>query len=150
MDRVSINPGRFDKCFAAAALVAVAMTSPAPAHHSAAMFDATKSIETKGVVKEFLWTNPHSFLVVTARNKAGKAIDYSFEANGPGYLTRNGWKREILKPGDTVTVISHPLRDGRPGGDLVEVTLADGRKLSGRPQVPKALLAPTASDGAER
>ena len=114
-----------------------AVAAPAIAHHSAAMFDASRSVETKGVVKEFLWTNPHSFLVVTVRQK-GKPVDYSFEANGPGYLVRNGWKRESLKPGDAVTVVSHPLRDGRPGGDLVEVTLADGRKLSGRPKAGPA------------
>ena len=146
MHRVSID----GRCFAALLVAATTVASPVSAHHSAAMFDATKSTETKGVVKEFLWTNPHSFLVVTARNKAGKPVDYSFEANGPGYLVRNGWKRESLKPGDTVVVVSHPLRDGRPGGDLVEVTLSDGRKLSGRPQVHKALLPPTDGDGASR
>jgi hypothetical protein len=132
------------KLAGAVAAVFAAMASPAVAHHSAAMFDASKSVETKGVVKEFLWTNPHSFLVVTVRQK-GRPVDYSFEANGPGYLVRNGWKRESLKPGDTVVVVSHPLRDGRPGGDLVEVTLADGRKLSGRPQAGPAATTDEAS-----
>ena len=118
--------------------VAVGAAPPALAHHSYAMFDAAKTIEVQGAVKRFLWTNPHSLLVVAVRNPAGEVVDYSFEANGPGYLVRNGWKRESLKPGDMVTVASHPLRDGTLGGDIVEVTFADGHKLSARITVPGA------------
>ena len=115
--------------------LAAGSATPAFAHHSAAMFDVTKTVEQAGTVKQFLWTNPHSLLVVSVRNSAGVVADYSFEANGPGYLVRNGWTRESLKPGDQVTVVSNPLVDGGPGGNLVEVTLADGRKLSARPQL---------------
>ncbi len=109
--------------------------TPASAHHSAAAFDATKTVVYSGVVKQFLWTNPHTLLVLSVRNSDGVVEDYSFEANGPGYLVRNGWVRESLKPGDKITVVSNPLFDGRPGGNLVEVTLADGRKLSATPQL---------------
>jgi hypothetical protein len=117
-------------CFCLVALVAVA--APALAHHSAAMFDATKTVEIKGAVKSWLWTNPHSLLIVSSRGPAGQEVDYSFEANGPGYLVRTGFKRESLKPGDAVTVTANPLRDGSPGGNLVEVAFTDGHKLSAR------------------
>jgi hypothetical protein len=96
------------------------------------MFDPTKSVFVKGTVKTFSWTNPHSLLIVSVPSPTGTAVDYAFEANGPGYLVRNGWKRESVKPGDIVTVEANPLRDGTLGGNLVEVTLADGKKLSAR------------------
>ena len=125
------------RIFGAVGILAFAagMAAPAFAHHSAAMFDANKTVVHTGTVKQFLWTNPHSLLVLSVRNSDGVTQDYSYEANGPGYLVRNGWVRESLKPGDKVTVVSNPLVDGRPGGNLVEVTLADGRKLSARPQL---------------
>jgi len=113
-----------------------AFAAPAVAHHSAAMFDASKTVVHKGTVKRFLWTNPHSLLIVSVRNSDGQVVDYSYEANGPGYLVRNGWVRQSVKPGDEITVTSHPLADGKPGGNLVEVTLADGRKLSAEPRGP--------------
>ena len=126
----------------AVAAVAVAAAAPAFSHHSAAMFDATKTVEHKGTVKKFLWVNPHSLLIVSVSDSRGGIEEYSYEANGPGYLVRNGWKRETLKPGDEITVVSNPLIDGRPGGNLVEVTLPDGRKLSARPgQAPAAVPA---------
>jgi uncharacterized protein DUF6152 len=131
------------------AFAAIAAAAPAPAfsHHSAAMFDASKTVEHKGTVKKFLWVNPHSLLVVSVRNSQGEIEDYSYEANGPGYLVRNGWKRESVKPGDEITVVSNPLIDGRPGGNLVEVTLPDGSKLSARPQPPSAVVLPSAGEG---
>ncbi len=132
----------------AVAAVAVAAAAPAFSHHSAAMFDATKTVEHKGTVKKFLWVNPHSLLIVSVSDSQGGTEEYSYEANGPGYLVRNGWKRESLKPGDEVTVVSNPLIDGRPGGNLVEVTLPDGRKLSARPQPAPAAV--PANAGEER
>ena len=132
----------------AVAAVAVAAAAPAFSHHSAAMFDATKTVEHKGTVKKFLWVNPHSLLIVSVRNSRGGIEEYSYEANGPGYLVRNGWKRESLKPGDEITVVSNPLIDGRPGGNLVEVTLPDGRKLSARPGPAPAAV--PANAGEER
>jgi hypothetical protein len=117
-------------------LVAAIFAAPVLAHHSAAMFDDTKTVEHTGTVKQFLWTNPHSLLIVSVAGSGGAVQDFSYEANGPGYLVRNGWTRQTLKPGDKVTVVSNPLVDGKPGGNLVEVTLIDGRKLSARPGPP--------------
>ena len=135
-------------CALAVAALAGAAAAPAFSHHSAAMFDASKTVEHKGTVKRFLWVNPHSLLVVSVPDSRGGIEEYSYEANGPGYLVRNGWKRESLKPGDEITVLSNPLIDGRPGGNLVEVTLPDGRKLSARPQPAPAVV--PASVGEER
>ncbi len=132
--------------------------SPVMAHHSTAMFDQSKTVEVKGVVKGWLYTNPHSFLTITVKDASGEAKDFSFEANGPGYLVRNGWNRNSVKLGDTVTVLMNPLRDGSAGGNLVEVTLPDGKKLSAAvrrppasgapPGTPPAPTAPAAAPGA--
>jgi hypothetical protein len=122
-----------------AALFGVTLAATAAlAHHSPNMFDLARTVEVKGTVKEFHWTNPHSWVVVESLDAAGKTVAWSFEGNGPGYLVRNGWKRESLKPGDKVTIIANPMRDGSNGGNLVTVVLPDGRELSARVGGPPA------------
>ena len=104
--------------------------SPAAwAHHSGAMFDRTRVIEISGVVKEFLWTNPHASFKVEARSAQGEAQLWLIEMNGVSNLVHEGWKRSSIKPGDKVTVTVNPLRDGRPGGWYVAIVLANGAKL---------------------
>jgi hypothetical protein len=110
----------------------------AAAHHSGAMFDATKEVSLAGTVKEFQYTNPHSWLVVNIPDAAGKVTEWSFEAEGPSTLLRAGIKKSSLMPGDKVTVKGHPLKDGRPGAGLMNVTKADGTVLSPRPGGPPA------------
>jgi hypothetical protein len=107
-----------------------AWSAVALAHHSYAAFDLTKTLKVTGIVKEWRWTNPHSFVVVTMKGPDGRPFDAVFEANGPGYLARQGWKRDSLRVGDKITASIHPLRAGTPGGDLVEVTLPNGQSLS--------------------
>ena len=102
------------------------------AHHSGAMFDGTKTATLQGTVKEFQYTNPHSWLVVNVPDAAGTVTEWSFEAEGPSTLLRSGIKRSSLMPGDKVTVRGHPLKDGRPGAGLVDVTKADGTVLNPR------------------
>jgi hypothetical protein len=105
---------------------ALAMATPAFAHHSFAMFDHKNRITLKGVVKDFQWTNPHVFIILVKPD--GK--EYTIECASPNVLTRLGWKFNIIKKGDTLTALINPLRDGSPGGMLETVTLADGRTLS--------------------
>ena len=112
------------------------------AHHSFAMYDLQKVLDVKGTVKKFAFTNPHSSIVLLVKDRAGKSSDYVIETNGSFYLAKNqGWKRDSLKPGDKVVAHVRPLRDGTPGGDLIKVTLSDGRELIARTQ---ASLAPPA------
>ena len=115
----------------ASALV-LTIAGAAAAHHSGAMFDGTKTAVLQGTVKEFQYTNPHSWLVVNVPDAAGKVTEWSFEAEGPSTLLRAGIKKSSLMPGDKVTVRGHPLKDGRPGGGLVDVTKADGSVLNPR------------------
>jgi len=101
------------------------------AHHSFAMFDMTKDQTVTGTVVQFQWESPHSWLDLTSTDKDRAHIRWSFEMGAPNALYRRGWRQSSLKPGDQVTVVLHPLRDGRNGGSLVSVTLPDGKQLQG-------------------
>src|SRR5258705_500431 len=92
------------KMLGIATLTAAAIVAPAFAHHSFAMFDAEKTVNVKGTVKELEWTNPHSWLRVMVTDQAsGKAIQWAFEMGPPAQQIRRGWKPDSLKPGDNVT-----------------------------------------------
>ncbi|MEP7247286.1 MAG: DUF6152 family protein [Gammaproteobacteria bacterium] len=107
----------------------VAFSTPAWVHHSGAMFDREKQTTIAGTVTEFVWTNPHASFRVDVPNAAGKVENWAIEMNSPNNLVHIGWKRTTLKPGDKVTVKINPLRDGRPGGLYVGITLPDGKYI---------------------
>jgi hypothetical protein len=114
-----------------AALV-LGLAAPALAHHSGAGVDRTRTVTITGIVKDFRWTNPHSWIDLEVRDDKGVTSVWSIEMNPPPYLVRGGWKSTTLEPGDTVSVTLNPIRTGEPGGIFVSVTLADGRVLGGR------------------
>ena len=109
------------------------MASPALAHHSFAMFDNSKVLTLEGVVKEFQWTNPHTWTQLLVRNDQGLTEEWGIEGSSINGLAREGWKRTSLKPGDKVTVTIHPLKSGEKGGSFMTATLPDGTVLSGAP-----------------
>ena len=111
----------------------------ASAHHSFAMFDQNRQVSIAGTVKSFQWTNPHAFIELEAPD--GKL--WSVELNSPNNLVRQGWKRTALKPGDKVTVVLNPLRDGQAGGLFNAVTLPNGQVLgNAKPTGPINVPAP--------
>lgn len=125
------------------AIALAVLSSPAWVHHSGAMFDRSKEMKITGTVTEFQWTNPHASFKVDVLGADGKTETWSIEMNGPNNLIRAGWKRTTIKPGDKVTVTINPLRDGRPGGWYLGITLADGKTLGGAGE-PSGGEAPTA------
>ncbi len=104
---------------------------PALAHHSFAMFDAQKEVTLSGTVREFQWTNPHSWLQVQVP-QGGASIEYSIELGSPNSMSRRGWRRTTFKPGDKVTVVINPMRDGSSGGALVYALDAQGKRWAWR------------------
>ena len=114
-----------------AACLAATSASPALAHHSFAMFDRTKQLTLAGTVKGFQYTNPHSWIQLIVKAPAGDEEEWTIEALSPNVLGRSGWKRNSIVPGDKVTLLIYPLRDGRHGGNLISVTLPDGVTLGG-------------------
>jgi hypothetical protein len=104
---------------------------PALAHHSFAMFDSKKEVTLSGSVREFQWTNPHSWLQLDVVRGAG-TVEYSIEMGSPNTMSRKGWRRTTFKQGDHVTVVINPMRDGSTGGALVSAIDAQGNRLSMR------------------
>jgi hypothetical protein len=138
-DRHPACQARHAAAFVAAGLLAFAVA--APAHHSFAMFDMSKSSSTKGTIKELQWTNPHVWIELTVEEK-GKPVTYGYEGAAIAVLKRVGWTKDSVKAGDVVTIVGHPFRDGRPGGSIDYLILADGSKLGTGDAIPGALRVP--------
>jgi hypothetical protein len=106
---------------------AVAVASVSMAHHSGAMFDRTRTVTLEGTVKEFQFTNPHSWLQVMVKGADGKEVEWGFENEGPSSLKRMGIEATTFKAGDKVTVVASPMKDGRPAGAWMSIKKADGK-----------------------
>lgn len=117
--------------FAVLALVA-ALVASAAAHHSPVMFDRTVTKTIVGTVVRFTWTNPHSAILLDVPNESGGVDRWGVELGSPQSMARNGWRSNIIKAGDKVTVVVNPLKSGEFGGIFVSLTLPDGRTLGGR------------------
>ena len=117
---------------AATTFLAVAffgLIGTAAAHHSGVMFDYTKLVELTGVVKEFQYTNPHSWLLVDVTNEDGSVTTWGFEAEGPSTLMRAGIRLSTLPPGTAITIRGNPMRDGGKAALFVGAKLEDGSTL---------------------
>jgi hypothetical protein len=114
-----------------AATLMLGFASMATAHHSNAAYDLDHPTTMEGTVKTVNWTNPHITFVIEADVKNGEpAASWVFEVSSPGVLTRSGWTKRSLQPGDHAVFYYAPLRDGTPGGFLMKVTLPGGQELS--------------------
>src|SRR5688572_26167042 len=115
------------------------------AHHSPVMFDQAKPMTLTGTVREFQWTNPHSYIQLVVKNDRGADEEWSLEMGASVYLYNLGWRPSSVKAGDTLTVTIAPLRKGGPGGLLLKAATADGKQI-GRTPAPGAT--PSATLGA--
>ena len=124
------------------AIAALSAAGASAAHHSFAMFDQNRQVTLTGTIKSFQWTNPHAWIEIVVPDGKGGERMWGIELNSPNNLTRQGWKRTAMKPGDKVTVIINPLRDGQAGGLFNAVTLPDGTVL-GNPKPTGPINVPT-------
>ena len=108
---------------------AMMLPSLAFAHHSFAMFDMTKEVTVSGTVRQFQWTNPHAYIQLVAKDAAGRDVEWSMEMGAPMYLYARGWRPRSLRAGMRVNVTLNPLRNGRPGGVVRDVTDAEGKPI---------------------
>ncbi|MGA0933702.1 MAG: DUF6152 family protein [Pseudohongiellaceae bacterium] len=102
---------------------------PALAHHSNAMFDQDQVLEMTGTVKEFQFTNPHSWIQVMVANGNGHEIEWSLEWGSPNSLGREGIRPSTFPPGKTVMVRTYPMKDGSPGGLFIGARFDDGQTV---------------------
>jgi hypothetical protein len=118
------------KTAAVGVLIAAAVGQGALAHHSAAMFDPAKQQTFTGTVQAFNWVNPHvSVQVMAEANGSSRGALWTLEASSPGVMTRLGWTKRSVNPGDKVTVDFNPLRNGELGGRLLKLVTPDGKSL---------------------
>lgn len=108
------------------------IAAPSFAHHSAVMFDDTKEVTVSGVVKEFQYTNPHSWLLVDVKNQDGSVTTWGFEAEGPSTLTRAGIRKSDFAPGTELTITGNPMKDGRPAAAWIKAKRGDGKDFNPR------------------
>ena len=112
--------------------IAVLLTGTVLAHHSPIVFDRTRQVTLTGVVTEFRWGNPHSWIHVDVTDADGKVANWGVEMDPASHLARDGWRSSLVKPGDQVTIVVYPLRNDEKGGQYRSITLPDGRKLGDR------------------
>ena len=113
----------------AVALVVMGPGQGAYAHHSMSMFDQQREITVVGTVRQFQWTNPHCYIQLVAKDASGKEVEWSMEMGAPMYLYARGWRPSTLKSGTEVKVTAYPLRNGHPGGVVLDVSTPDGKSL---------------------
>jgi hypothetical protein len=118
------------RCSAFVLFMAAALgAGGAMAHHSPVMFDQTKQVTLTGTVREFQWTNPHSYIQLLVKNDQGQEEEWSLEMGASVYLYNLGWRPSSVKAGDTLTVTIAPLRKGGNGGLLLKALTAEGTPI---------------------
>ena len=114
-----------------AVVFGVGIPGSAGAHHSDGAYDSDHPATMEGTVKSVNWTNPHiTFVIEKAGKNGAPPTTWILEVSSPGVLTRSGWTKHSLRPGDHGVFRFSPLRDGGAGGYLKKVTLPSGQELS--------------------
>ena len=111
------------------AVMILLSAAPAISHHSNSAYQVDKVITVSGVVKEWKWTNPHTWLHLTVDDPKDGKVEWDCEGRAPGVLGCAGWDRTVLKPGEKVTVHMSPAKDGSRVGIIARVTKEDGTIL---------------------
>jgi hypothetical protein len=113
--------------------LAIGLCSGAIAHHSAAMFDKTKELTLAGTVKDFRFTNPHTWIYLVVVDPEGADQLWELEGGSVSHMVRNGWTSKSLAPGDKITIKVYQRKDGTTAGEFHDVVTADGRELNFSP-----------------
>jgi hypothetical protein len=114
-----------------ASLALAAVGAPAYAHHSSAMYDRAHPVSVEAEVKTFQWVNPHVYLTVVVREKAGaEPRTLTIEMTSPGVLTRAGWSKRTFTPGDKIALEFAPMKSGSAGGYFLKAGLPNGKVMT--------------------
>jgi hypothetical protein len=123
---------KFVRVSRATLTAAIFLTSiPLLAHHGASEYDMTKIVTLNATVKELQYVNPHTLLTFTVKDDSGKVAEWQGELPSPNLLSRRGWSRSILKPGDQITIIGAPAKNGEKGMQVKKLVFPDGHELPG-------------------
>ena len=109
----------------------VMMSVPVFAHHGSAAFETGKKVTLKGIVKSWTYMNPHCLLTLDVKGQDGTVVPWLVETQAPGIMFPAGYRKDSFKPGDEITVVAYPYKNGRPLGHIVSVVTASGWTLGG-------------------
>jgi DNA/RNA endonuclease YhcR with UshA esterase domain len=124
--RLSGFAGVMGVCLSAALAV-----PPVSAHHSiSAQFDALKKVTLTGQVTKVDWANPHSYVYLDVKDERGRIVVWALEGSSPNTLASLGWTRDTIKPGDQVSALGYPSKDGAHLALAIQVTLPGGQRLT--------------------
>ena len=112
-----------------AAIAVLGTAAPALAHHSFAMFDQGKVVELTGTMQRMDWTNPHVYFTVVVKAANGGTDTWAIEGAAPNGMSRQGWSRIIFKPGDPISVVVHPRKNGEKEAQLLLAKTGAGKML---------------------
>ena len=118
---------RLDAFLAIVSLLCI--SAPLAAHHGNAAYDESKLVTVKGTVTDWLWANPHCFLKFDAKDEKGDVVHWAAETSNPPDMIGHGWSKNILKPGDQITITLSPSKAGTPVGVVRKIVLPDGQEL---------------------
>jgi hypothetical protein len=103
---------------------------PMLAHHSfSAEFDNSKPVSLQGTVTKVDWLNPHIWIYLDVKDNSGKVSNWQCEGGAPNSLTRNGWTKNDLKKGDSISITGTHAKDATNTCNASQVTLPDGRRV---------------------
>ena len=114
---------------AAGLLLAVA---PVFAHHGDAGRYGEALVTVTGTVVDMQLVDPHSVIVFDAADESGKTVRWQAELNGRGGLSKMGWTKNTLKPGDKITLTGRKVKSGAPYMNLTDranIVMADGKEI---------------------
>jgi hypothetical protein len=109
-----------------------AVAGPVSGHHGNSAYDETTAVKIKGVVTKFDWSNPHIYIYLDLKNSDGTITHWTVESLSPERMTRMGWDKNSVRPGDYVAITLSAAKDGSPIGYLARLVFADGRELKTR------------------
>lgn len=115
------------------------LAAAALAHHSPAVFDRDREIVVEGVVTDFRWGQPHSWIHMDVERPGGGLESWTVEMDPASHLRRRGWNAKTVAAGDRVAVTVHPLRNGEAGGQYIMVELPDGTIMDQERSGPQVL-----------
>lgn len=111
------------------AAVLLLICGPEFAHHGRSNYDVSGTVTVKGVVTGFDWVNPHALIYLDATDENGKVEKWIAETNSPNTLSRQGWTKNTVKPGDQITLVGHRVKGGASYINFSKIVFADGHEL---------------------
>lgn len=122
------------RVFVPSAILAVSILlwgAPLFAHHGTGVaYQEDKLVTLKGTVTEWIWSNPHCGILLDVTDEQGNVAHWGAELGNPHMLSSAGFNKDLLKPGDKVTITGHPSRSGAPRVEFRTMVLSDGRTFA--------------------